>query len=154
MGEWVEVYNPGMTPLDLRGLRLGNNRRRRPRRRRARRCRPRPRRVRRARAQHRDGVTPLWVRDGPRHQHAHLQQQRAGDTVILDLGPSAMEIDRVAYKHIGRLTPHRRPRKSLRPTAPPATGNDLPTNWLPCPDVQWVCAGDYGSPGTANPACP
>lgn len=155
MGEWVEVHNPGMTPLDLRGLRIGNNR-----------------------SQTTTlsatgtpavlapggyavlarntvaGVTPLWVYGmGLATNTLTFSNSAAGDTVILDLGSSATEIDRVAYNEAA-MWPYTAGRaKSLRPTALSATANDMPTNWCPAP-MQWAGAGDYGSPGAANPACP
>ena len=156
VGEWVEVYNPGATPLDLRGLRLSNSR---------------------AQATTLPttapaaviapggyavlarnmvvGVTPLWVYGtGLATNTLTFSNSASGDSVILDLGSSAMEIDRVTYSEATMWINASGRARSLRPTALNAAANDMASSWCDAV-VRWMPPGsDYGSPGAANPACP
>ena len=153
-GEWFEVYNPGATPLDLRGLRISNSR---------------------AETRTVAASTPVLIAAGGYAVFARIADTtmnggvtatfayasapgsgtinfgNTADAVIVDLGSSAMELDRVAYDGTTwpRTSGHA---KSLRPTALTATDNDMVGNWCNAPR-QWA-SGDYGSPGMANPACP
>lgn len=159
LGEWVEVYNPGATPLDLRGLRIGNSRME------SATVMSTPPVViapmsyavfaRNGNTATNGGVTALYVY--PVTAGVLNFGNSSTDAVILDLGSSATEIDRVTFDGAtGSLWPRSSGRaKSLRPTSINATDNDMATNWCNAPN-RWspMMTGDYGSPGAVNPACP
>lgn len=158
-GEWFEVYNPGATPLDLRGLRISNSR-----------MQsavieagapvliaPRAYAVlgRNASTSLNGNVNVLYAYAPNPMSSAVVFSNSSVDAVIIDLGTTATEIDRVLYDPTGSLWPHASGKsKSLRPTVLSHTDNDMAANWCNAP-TQWVAAsGDYGSPGVVNPPCP
>ncbi len=160
VGEWFEVYNPGATPLDLRGMRISNSR-----------TQstsvtsttpvivaPRSYAVlgRNATTMTNGGVTVVYAYGATVMTNVLTFGNTSMDAVIIDLGSTASEIDRVAYDgSTASLWPRTSGKsKSLRPTVLSHTENDTPANWCNAP-AQWVTAsGDYGSPGAANPPCP
>jgi hypothetical protein len=151
-GEWFEVYNPGATPLDLRGLRItsmndmGST------------IPMSAEPVVLAAMGHavfaisattrtNGGVTVLYA-----YGSSMILGNSATDSIVLDLGNAMTEIDRVVYttawpRMAGRA-------KSLRPDMRTATANDNVVNWCDAP-TQWMAPGsDHGSPGVVNPSCP
>ena len=78
------------------------------------------------------------------------------DSIALDLGTAAMEIDRVAFDSAASAGwPRMASRaKSLRPDRIGAVENDDRTNWCDA-TTQWFAGmAAFGSPGAANPPCP
>ncbi len=158
-GEWFEVYNPGATPLDLRGMRISNSR--------AHSTSitstspvviaPRAYAVLGRSAMSNGGVTPLYAYGVTLMMNVlTFANPTSSDAVILDMGSMVTEIDRVLYDGATTsLWPRTSGKsKNLRPTALTITENDLPANWCNAP-TQWVSgSGGFGSPGVANPACP
>lgn len=152
VGEWFEVFNPGMTPLDLRGLRVSSA--------------------------NDTGFTvptmgpPVVVPSGGyfvfgRSDIASMNGQvpvryaygslisfnnTSADTVALASGTS--EIDRVAFDSstMGAWPRMVGSAKSLRPDRSTHLDNDDRANWCDAPTA-WA-GGDNGSPGAVNPACP
>jgi hypothetical protein len=155
VGEWVEVYNPGSTPLDLRGLRLSNARLQAVTLERSTPFVVAPRGyVVFARSDMGPDGMPRWVYGvGLASNTLTFSNSAAGDSVILDLGSSSTEIDRVTYSEAA-MWPYTSGRaKSLRPTAISSVANDMANNWCNAP-TRWMGTGDYGSPGQPNPSCP
>jgi hypothetical protein len=159
LGEWVEVYNPGATPLDLRGLRISNSRMESVTVTSASPMLIAPMSYavfsRNGNASSNGGVTVLYAFTVTAGVLSFGNSST--DTVVLDLGGSTIEIDRVTFDGTtGSLWPRSSGRaKSLRPTSLNATDNDQPVSWCNAP-ARWspMMMGDYGSPGAPNPPCP
>lgn len=160
LGEWFEVYNPGATPLDLRGVRISNSRSQSTVVMSASPVLVGPMEyavlARNGNPATNGGVTARYVYGATVSTNVLTFSNSSTDALILDLGSSATEIDQVRYdastssawpRMMGRS-------KSLRATALSATANDMPASWCNAP-VQWSApASDYGSPGASNPPCP
>lgn len=160
VGEWFEVFNPGASPIDLRGVRIGNNR---------------------GQSMTVTSADPLVVspmsyavlarsanpamNGGVAARYGYAATVSAGflsfsnastDVLILDLGASATEIDRVEFDATAASGwPHMPGQaKALRAASMSATANDPPSSWCDAPTRWSGSTGDYGSPGVANPMCP
>ncbi len=158
VGEWVEVYNPGATPLDLRGMRIGNSRAQYATITAAAPVVLAPRAygvlTRNGDTTMNGNVTPLYTYGtGLATNTLTFSNSAGGDTVVLDLGTSTTEIDRVAYLGAAPWPMTMGRAKSLRPAMLTATANDSAAAWCNAP-TQWVSGRDYGSPGVVNPDCP
>ncbi len=155
VGEWFEVHNPGATPLDLRGVRLTS-------------ANDMPHTVAgdapivvpprgyfvfgRSAAQSMNGMVPV----GYAYGSAIAFNNGGADSIVLDLGTAATEIDRVAFDSAAGMGWPRMPSraKSLRPDMINHVANDNRMNWCDAP-TQWVpMVMAWGSPGVVNPACP
>ncbi len=159
-GEWFEVYNPGATPLDLRGMRISNSRSQSTSVTSTTSVIVAPRSYavlgRNASIAVNGNVTMVYVYGATVMSNVLTFTNTSIDSVIIDLGSTTTELDRVTYDgSTGSLWPRTAGKaKSLRPTALSSTDNDMPSNWCDAP-TRWVTAsGDYGSPGVTNPACP
>ncbi len=154
-GEWLEVYNPGVSPADLRGMRLGNSR-----------------------MQYTvlAGAAPVLVmgrgygliaRNGDPTMNGGLPTPtyvlnlplnvltfgNMTGTISLDMGAGTPTIDSVSYTYL--TWPNTRGyAKSLRPGTTDPMQRANPAYWCNAP-MQWPGSlGDYGSPGVVNPPCP
>ncbi len=160
-GEWFEVYNPGSTPLDIRGMRISNSRAQSATITSSTPLIIAPRAYatlgRSANMSTNGGVTELFAYGSLVMTNVlTFANPTSTDSVIIDLGSPSTEIDRVSYEGAtSSLWPRASGKsKSLRPDHLSATDNDNPMNWCNAP-TQWALpSSDYGSPGVANPVCP
>jgi hypothetical protein len=145
--EWFEVYNPGMTPVNLQGLRVNDNA--------GSYTVPAamilPGRAYAVFASTMDPALNAGLPNITVVYSTAIQLANTADRVVLDLGTSTSEIDRVEYTSTG--WPNMRGRaKTLNPASLNAMDNNTGSNW--CNGARmYGTEMNFGSPGEVN-TCP